>query len=58
MRYSSGQHQYNQFRQMTGCSMSNFRRLMLPERVSSDSLAKATAQTCLSLRAQRSNSSC
>jgi AraC-like DNA-binding protein len=39
MRYSSGQHLSNQFRQVTGYSVSEFRRLMLPQRVSLDSLA-------------------
>lgn len=39
MRYSSGQHLSNQFRQVTGYSVSEFRRLMLPERVSLDALA-------------------
>ena len=38
MRYSSGQHLSNQFRQVTGYSVSEFRRLMLPERVSLDAL--------------------
>ena len=39
MRYSSGQHLSNQFRQVTGHSVSEFRRLMLPERLSLDALA-------------------
>ena len=39
MRYSSGQHLSNQFRQVTGYSVSEFRRLMLPERLSLDALA-------------------
>jgi AraC family transcriptional regulator len=39
MRYSSGQHLSNQFRQVTGYSVSEFRRLMLPERMSLDALA-------------------
>ena len=38
MRYSSGQHLSNQFRQVTGHSVSEFRRLSLPTRVSLDSL--------------------
>ncbi|WP_201986780.1 helix-turn-helix domain-containing protein [Hymenobacter rubidus] len=38
MRYSSGQHLSNQFRQVTGYSVSEFRRLMLPERMSLDAL--------------------
>ena len=38
MRYSSGQHLSNQFRQVTGYSVSEFRRLMLPERLSLDTL--------------------
>ena len=38
MRYSSGQHLSNQFRQVTGYSVSEFRRLMLPERLSLDAL--------------------
>ena len=39
MRYSSGQHLSNQFRQVTGYSVSEFRRLVLPERLSLDALA-------------------
>jgi AraC-like DNA-binding protein len=39
MRYSSGQHLSNQFRQVTGYSVSEFRQLMLPQRLSLDALA-------------------
>ncbi|WP_210519960.1 helix-turn-helix domain-containing protein [Hymenobacter terricola] len=39
MRYSSGQHLSNQFRQVTGYSVSEFRRLMQPGRMSLDALA-------------------
>ncbi len=39
LRYSSGQHLSNQFRQVTGYSVSEFRQLLLPERVSLDALA-------------------
>lgn len=39
MRYSSGQHLSNQFRQVTGYSVSEFRQMMLPKRVSLDALA-------------------
>jgi len=38
LRYSSGQHLSNQFRQVTGHSVSEFRRLALPARVSLDAL--------------------
>ena len=38
MRYSSGQHLSNQFRQVTGVSVTDFRRMMLPERLSLDAL--------------------
>jgi len=38
LRYSSGQHLSNQFRQVTGRSVSEFRRLMQPQRLSLDSL--------------------
>ncbi|WP_170865176.1 helix-turn-helix domain-containing protein [Hymenobacter psychrotolerans] len=39
MRYSSGQHLSNQFRQVTGRSVSEFRRELLPKRLSLDQLA-------------------
>jgi AraC family transcriptional regulator len=39
LRYSSGQHLSNQFRQVTGRSVSEFRRLMQPKRLSLDSLS-------------------
>jgi AraC-like DNA-binding protein len=39
MRYSSGQHLSNQFRQVTGRSVSEFRRELLPNRLSLDQLA-------------------
>ncbi|MBC6990907.1 MULTISPECIES: helix-turn-helix domain-containing protein [Hymenobacter] len=39
MRYSSGQHLSNQFRQVTGRSVSEFRRDMMPKRLSLDKLA-------------------
>jgi AraC family transcriptional regulator len=38
LRYSSGQHLSNQFRQVTGRSVSEFRRLMQPDRLSLDAL--------------------
>ncbi|WP_375416993.1 AraC family transcriptional regulator [uncultured Hymenobacter sp.] len=38
LRYSSGQHLSNQFRQVTGVSVTDFRRMLLPERLSLDSL--------------------
>ncbi|AWM33670.1 helix-turn-helix domain-containing protein [Hymenobacter nivis] len=38
MRYSSGQHLSNQFRQVTGHSVSEFRRQSLPARLSLDAL--------------------
>jgi AraC-like DNA-binding protein len=39
MRYSSGQHLSNQFRQVTGYSVSEFRRELLPKRIALDQLA-------------------
>jgi AraC-like DNA-binding protein len=39
MRYSSGQHLSNQFRQVTGRSVSEFRRELMPKRLSLDKLA-------------------
>lgn len=39
MRYSSGQHLSNQFRQVTGRSVSEFRRELMPKRLSLDQLA-------------------
>ncbi|WP_426493224.1 AraC family transcriptional regulator [Hymenobacter sp. 102] len=39
MRYSSGQHLSNQFRQVTGRSVSEFRRDLMPRRLSLDQLA-------------------
>ena len=38
LRYSSGQHLSNQFRQVTGVSVTDFRRMLLPERMSLDAL--------------------
>ncbi|TGE09966.1 AraC family transcriptional regulator [Hymenobacter fodinae] len=38
MRYSSGQHLSNQFRQVTGRSVSEFRRDLMPKRLSLDQL--------------------
>jgi AraC family transcriptional regulator len=38
LRYSSGQHLSNQFRQVTGRSVSEFRRMLQPDRLSLDSL--------------------
>lgn len=38
MRYSSGQHLSNQFRQVTGRSVSEFRRDLMPKRLSLDKL--------------------
>ncbi|TYZ13349.1 AraC family transcriptional regulator [Hymenobacter lutimineralis] len=38
MRYSSGQHLSNQFRQVTGRSVSEFRRDLMPKRLSMDQL--------------------
>ncbi|GAB2456862.1 hypothetical protein GCM10011375_05140 [Hymenobacter qilianensis] len=38
MRYSSGQHLSNQFRQVTGRSVSEFRRDLMPKRMSLDEL--------------------
>lgn len=38
LRYSSGQHLSNQFRQVTGRSVSEFRRLMQPQRLALDAL--------------------
>ncbi|MBC6697080.1 helix-turn-helix domain-containing protein [Hymenobacter puniceus] len=38
MRYSSGQHLSNQFRQVTGYSVSEFRRELLPKRIALDQL--------------------
>ena len=38
LRYSSGQHLSNQFRQVVGCSVSEFRRMLQPERLSLDAL--------------------
>jgi AraC family transcriptional regulator len=38
MRYSSGQHLSNQFRQVTGRSVSEFRRDLMPKRLSLDEL--------------------
>ena len=39
MRYSSGQHLSNQFRQVTGRSVSEFRRELMPKRLSLDKLS-------------------
>ena len=39
MRYSSGQHLSNQFRQVTGRSVSEFRRELMPKRLALDELA-------------------
>ena len=38
MRYSSGQHLSNQFRQVTGRSVSEFRRELMPKRLALDEL--------------------